>query len=62
MARNEDSRLPRVNELPANLVLMVLGKALAQAYEPDRKQPLPPALTRIVEDLERRGRHARRQE
>jgi hypothetical protein len=47
-------RLPRVDEPPPNLALMVLGKALAQAYLEPINQPLPPALARIVREIEER--------
>jgi hypothetical protein len=44
-------RLPRVDELPPNLALMMLGKALAQAYE-DADAPLPPSLAELVRQIE----------
>jgi hypothetical protein len=47
-------RLPRVDEPPPNLALMVLGKALAQAYAEPVDQPLPATLASIVSEIEER--------
>jgi hypothetical protein len=54
MIRTDQLRLPRVDEPPPNLALMVLGKALAQAYAEPVDQPLPSTLARIVDEIERR--------
>ena len=54
MITPDQLRLPRVDEPPPNLALMVLGKALAQAYAEPVDQPLPATLARIVDEIERR--------
>lgn len=54
MINKDHLRLPRVDEPPPNLALMVLGKALAQAYSEPVDQPLPATLARIVHEIERR--------
>ena len=54
MVTPDQLRLPRVDEPPPNLALMVLGKALAQAYAEPVDQPLPATLARIVDEIERR--------
>jgi hypothetical protein len=54
MITDDTPRLPRVDEPPPNLALMVLGKALAQAYREPAEGPLPPALARIVRTIEER--------
>lgn len=54
MITTDQLRLPRVDEPPPNLALMVLGKALAQAYSEPIGQPLPATLARIVDEIERR--------
>jgi hypothetical protein len=59
MAAKDDRRLPHVDDLPPNLVLMVIGKALAQAYGTQETRPLPPKLHRIVREIERRERSPR---
>jgi hypothetical protein len=54
----EDRHLPRVDETPPNLALMVLGRALAEAYRDTVGQPLPEPLDRILRAIEdREGRH-----
>jgi hypothetical protein len=53
----EDCRLPRVDETPPNLALMVLGRALAEVYRDTIGQPLPEPLARILREIEdREGR------
>jgi hypothetical protein len=42
-----------------NLALMMIGKALAQAYRPSADQPLPETLARIVKELARREERPR---
>jgi hypothetical protein len=61
MIRHETLHLPRVDEPPPNLALMVLGKALAQAYLEPIDRPLPPALAKIVREIEEREALADRQ-
>ncbi|HEY8563888.1 MAG TPA: hypothetical protein VIL65_00175 [Beijerinckiaceae bacterium] len=39
-----------------NLVLLALGKALAQAYDASTTQPLPEPLARLVREIEERER------
>ena len=54
MIAAEDLRLPRVDELPPNLPLLVLGRTLAGAYREVLDQPLPEALARMVRRIEQR--------
>jgi hypothetical protein len=51
---DKDVRLPRVGETPPNLALMVLGKALAQAYGDTVDETLPAPLARIVSQIQER--------
>jgi hypothetical protein len=57
MIAAQDRRLPRVDEIPPNLALMVLGKALAEAYCDTVGQPLPEPLARILREIEDREGH-----
>ena len=41
---------------PPNLVLLALGKALANAYEEFSEQPLPEPIVRLVREIEARER------
>jgi hypothetical protein len=52
MLIKNDFRLPRVDELPANLALAVVGRALAEIYRRDLERPLPDSLLRIVQQIE----------
>ena len=54
MPHPDTLRLPRVNEPPRNLALLVIGGALAKAYQDILAQPLPAPLHRIVRSMERR--------
>jgi len=54
MPHPDTLRLPRVNEPPRNLALLVIGGALARAYQEILAQPLPAPLRRIVRTLESR--------
>jgi hypothetical protein len=54
MIKAENLRLPRVDKPPPNLVLMLIGKALAETYRDAMDQPLPEPLARIVRDIETR--------
>ena len=51
-----DPRLPRIDDPPPNLALMVIGSALAKAYRQTAEEPLPPALAAIVRELKDRER------
>jgi hypothetical protein len=55
MIAAEDLRLPRVDEPPPNLPLLVLGRTLAVAYREVLDQPLPEALARVVRQIEQRA-------
>jgi hypothetical protein len=50
----DDFRLPHVNEPPPNLALMIVGKALADAYRESVHAPLPECLALILRELEKR--------
>jgi hypothetical protein len=54
MIITDDVRLPHVDQLPPNLALMIVGKALAAAYREAGDDPLPEGLTRILRELEER--------
>jgi hypothetical protein len=47
----DEPRLPRVDRLPPNIVLLMLGKVLAEAYRVPPEQPMPEQLSRIVNRL-----------
>jgi hypothetical protein len=49
-----DIRLPHVDEPPPNLAVMIVGKALAEAYRAAMDGPLPERLTRILREIEER--------
>jgi hypothetical protein len=49
----DDIRLPHV-EPPPNLAVMIVGKALAEAYRAAMDGPLPERLTRILREIEER--------
>jgi hypothetical protein len=48
----DDIRLPHVDEPPPNLAVMIVGKALAEAYREALEGPLPKRLTRILRKIE----------
>jgi hypothetical protein len=48
MSIPDEPRLPHINFLPPNLALMVLGKALAEAYRIPPEQPMPEELNHIL--------------
>jgi hypothetical protein len=54
MIITDDIRLPRVDQPPPNLALMIVGKALAAAYREAGDDPLPEGLTRLLRELEER--------
>lgn len=54
MIKADYLRLPRVDARPPNLVLMLIGKALAETYRDTMNQPLPEPLARIVREIESR--------
>jgi hypothetical protein len=54
MIAPNEARLPRIDEPPPNLALMVIGRALAQAYGEVGARPLPEPLARIVLQIEHR--------
>lgn len=54
MPQSDTIRLPRVNEPPRNLALLVIGGALAKTYQEVLAQPLPAPLRRIVRSMEQR--------
>jgi hypothetical protein len=60
MTLDRGGRLPRVDEVPANLALMVLGKALARVYEAEDARPLPDSLARILREIELREKQGAR--
>lgn len=51
----DDIRLPDVDEPPPNLALMIVGKALADAYRDAVEEPLPECLSRILREIEERA-------
>jgi hypothetical protein len=55
MIAAESLRLPRVDEPPPNLPLLLLGRTLAAAYREVLDQPLPEALARMVRQIEQRA-------
>ena len=52
MIKAENLRLPRVDKPPPNLVLMLIGKALAETYRDAMNQSLPEPLARILREIE----------
>ena len=44
MIAADEPRLPRIDDPPPNLALMVIGKALATAYRSSTDEPLPRTL------------------
>ena len=56
MIAADEPRLPRIDDPPPNLALMVIGKARATAYRSSTKEPLPRTLAAIVREIERRER------
>jgi hypothetical protein len=50
----DDIRLPRVDEPPPNLAVMIVGKALAEAYREALDGSLPERLARILREIEER--------
>jgi hypothetical protein len=50
----DDIRLPDGEE-PAPNLLMILGKALADAFRDAVEEPLPEGLSRILREIEERG-------
>ena len=53
MIDDKDLRLPQIEELPPNLALMILGKALTESYRDTIEQPLPELLARLVQQIEK---------
>jgi len=51
----DDIRLPDGEEPAPNLALMILGKALADAYRDAVEEPLPEGLSRILREIEERA-------
>ena len=47
-----EPRLPRIDHPPPNLALLVIGKALAKAYQSSMEEPLSRALAAIVREIE----------
>ena len=54
MIAADEPRLPRIDDPPPNLALMVIGKALATAYRSSTDEPLPRTLAAIVREIEQR--------
>jgi hypothetical protein len=54
-----DLRLPRVDEPPPHLPLLVLGRRLAENYRDVLDQPLPEPLARMVRQIEGGAPHLR---
>jgi hypothetical protein len=54
MIGSDEVHLPRINEPPPNLALMVIGRALAQAYGEVGARPLPEDLGHILLQIEER--------
>jgi hypothetical protein len=54
MIGSDEVHLPRVDEPPPNLALMVIGRALAQVYGEVGARPLPEPLARIMLRIEER--------
>ena len=50
---SEDLQLPKVNELPQNLALLMMGRAVAEAYRGTVEEPVPAALAEVLRKLER---------
>ena len=50
----DDIRLPHVDKPPPNLAVMIVGKALAEAYRESIGDPVPEPLTRILREIEER--------
>jgi hypothetical protein len=52
MISSDECHLPRINEPTPNLPLLVIGRALVQAYGEVGARPLPEPLARIVLQIE----------
>jgi hypothetical protein len=50
---SEDLQLPNVNELPPNVALLMMGRAVAEAYKGTVEEPMPAALAEVLRKLER---------
>ena len=50
---SEDLQLPKVNDLPPNLALLMMGRAVAEAFKGTVEEPVPPALAEVLRKLER---------
>ena len=49
----EDAQLPNVNELPPNLALLIMGRAVAEAYKGTVEEPVPAPIAEVLRKLER---------
>jgi hypothetical protein len=59
MIAADGPKLPRIDDPPPNLALMVIGKALAKAYQSSLEEPLPRTLAAIARDIEAREKGAK---
>ena len=48
----DDLRLPRVDDPPRNLAMMMVGRALAETLRDTIDAPLPEPLARILREIE----------
>jgi hypothetical protein len=51
--RSEDVRLPDVHDVTPDVALLIVGRALADAYSGTVEEPLPHALVEVLRRLER---------
>lgn len=51
----DDLCLPRVDEPPPNLTLLIVGKALAETYRATLDEPLPEGLAHVMRLIEERA-------
>jgi len=49
----DDLRLPRVDDSPPNLAMMMVDRALAETLRDTLDAPLPEPLARILREIER---------
>jgi hypothetical protein len=51
--RSDDVRLRNVHDVTPDVALLIVGRALAEAYSASVEEPLPDALVEILRRIER---------